>query len=78
MYNIGKIGVAAANKTIVTLDQPMIIKNGRTLAPLRFITEINGGQILSWDNDTKTVKLKTPAGKVVKMQADNPEVIIEG
>ena len=78
LVNIGKVGVATANKTIVTLDQPMIIQNSRTLAPLRFITEINGGQILSWDNNTKTVTFKTPAGKKVVMQVDNPEVIIEG
>ena len=77
LVNIGKVGVATANKTIVTLDQPMIIKNGRTLAPLRFITEINGGQILSWDNATKTVIFKTPAGKVVRMQANSAEVVIK-
>lgn len=77
LVNIGKIGTAAMIKTIVTLDQPMIIQNGRTLAPLRFITEINGGQILSWDNATKTVIFKTPQGKTVTMQVDNAEVIIE-
>lgn len=77
LVNIGKVGVATANKTIVTLDQPMIIKNGRTLAPLRFITEINGGQVLSWDNATKTVIFKTPAGKVVRMQANSAEVVIK-
>jgi len=78
LVNIGKIGVAATNKITVKLDQPMIIQNSRTLAPLRFITEINGGQILSWDNNTKTVTFKTPAGKKVVMQVDNSEVIIEG
>ena len=78
LVNIGKIGVAATNKITVKLDQPMIIQNSRTLAPLRFITEINGGQILSWDNNTKTVTFKTPAGKKVVMQVDNPEVTIEG
>ena len=77
LVNIGKIGVAATNKITVKLDQPMIIQNSRTLAPLRFITEINGGQILSWDNNTKTVTFKTPAGKKVVMQVDNPEVTIE-
>lgn len=77
LVNIGKIGTAAMIKTIVTLDQPMIIQNSRTLAPLRFITEINGGQILSWDNATKTVIFKTPQGKTVTMQVDNAEVIIE-
>ena len=77
MVNIGKIGAAILNKIIVMLDQPMTIQNNRTLAPLRFVIETNGGQVLGWDNNTKTVTFKTPAGKKVTMQVDNPEVTIE-
>lgn len=76
MVNIGKIGTATLKETIANLDQPMIIQDGRTLAPLRFIVEVNGGQILDWDNATKTVTFRTSEGKKVKMQTDNPEVII--
>jgi hypothetical protein len=78
MVNIGKIGTAAMIETIANLDQPMIIQNSRTLAPLRFVIETNGGQVLGWDNTTKTVTFKTPSGKKVTMQVNNPEVTIEG
>lgn len=64
-------------KETVILDQPMIIKNGRTLAPVRFITEVNGGQILDWNNNTKTVIFKTAEGKKVTMQVDNVKVKVE-
>lgn len=78
MVNIGKIGVAALKETIVKLDQPMIIdpKTWRALAPLRFIIESCGGLVMDWNNATKTVIYKNPAGKIITMQADNPEVII--
>jgi len=60
----------------VTLDRPMDIIDGRTAAPLRFIVEVNGGQIISWDNVTKTVVFRTTQGKLVTMQAGNPVVTI--
>lgn len=79
MVNIGKIGVAMTEQTIVELDQPMILdpKTWRTLAPLRFIVEINGGKILSWQSETSTVVFQTNEGKRVVMQAGNPKVVIE-
>jgi hypothetical protein len=55
----------------------MIIQNSRALAPLRFIVEVNGGQILDWNNQTKTVIFRTTAGKVVRMQANSAEVVIK-
>jgi hypothetical protein len=64
-------------ETIANLDQPMIIQNSRALAPLRFIVEVNGGQILDWNNQTKTVIFRTTAGKVVRMQANSAEVVIK-
>lgn len=41
-------------KSQVTLDTPMVIKNDRTLVPIRFISSALGMQI-GWDGDTKTV-----------------------
>ncbi len=41
-------------KSQVTLDRPMIIKNDRTLVPIRFISSALGMQI-GWDSATKTV-----------------------
>ena len=45
---------AAINFKIVTLDQPPIIENGRTLVPFRFIGEALGAQI-GWNPANKTV-----------------------
>jgi len=77
--NIGKIGVAISDSVKVQLDQPMILdpKTWRTLAPLRFLVEVNGGRIVSWDTPTQTVVFETAGGKRVTMQVDNPEVTIE-
>lgn len=78
IVNIGKIGTAALNKVNVILDRPMEIIDGRTTCPLRFAVEVNGGQIISWENTTKTAVFKTAQNKIVTMQANNPRVTIEG
>ena len=79
LVNIGKIGIAAMKEITIDIDQPMIIDKTtwRTLAPVRFLVEVNGGQILDWDDDTKTVKFKTFDGKEVSMQADSHKVVIK-
>lgn len=78
--NIGKIGVSMVDKTRVQIDQPMILdkRTWRTLAPVRFLVEINGGRIIDWVKETQTVIFETPQGKRVNMQVDNSEVLIEG
>ena len=42
------------NGKVVPIDQPGVIVNGRTLAPLRFVGEAFGGTVV-WDGDTSTV-----------------------
>lgn len=44
------------NGTPWQLDVPARIVEGRTLAPLRFVGEAYGGQVL-WDEDTRTVQM---------------------
>ena len=46
------------NGQAVTIDQPGIIVDGRTLAPVRFVAEAFGGTV-SWDGDTRTASIKT-------------------
>ena len=48
------IRLVVDGKDITHLTEP-IIENGRTLVPIRFVTEEIGGQV-SWDNATRTVK----------------------
>ena len=39
-----------------TLDQPAVLKDGRTLVPLRFVSETLGAQV-KWDDPTQTVSI---------------------
>jgi len=49
------------NEQVVTIDQPGVIVDGRTLAPLRFVGEAFGG-IVGWDGDSQTVTITSGAG----------------
>lgn len=77
--NIGQIGSAIMRRTTMEIDQPLIYnrETWRVLAPLRFVVEVNGGQILDWDSKSETVIFKTAMGQTVTMQVDNPVVTIE-
>ena len=44
------------NGVAVTLDQPGIIVDGRTLAPLRFVAEAFGGSV-NWDGASQTAEI---------------------
>ncbi len=46
------------NGKAVTIDQPGIIVDGRTLAPLRFVAEAFGGTVV-WDGDSQTATITT-------------------
>ena len=51
------------NGKLVTIDQPGVIVNDRTLAPLRFVGEAFGGKV-DWDGATNTVTITSGAGTV--------------
>jgi N-acetylmuramoyl-L-alanine amidase len=44
------------NGQAVAIDQPGIIVDGRTLAPLRFVAEAFGGTV-AWDGSTQTASI---------------------
>jgi hypothetical protein len=48
--------IARINDKIVTLDAPPQILNGRTMVPIRFISEAFGASV-DWDNATRTVTI---------------------
>jgi exopolysaccharide biosynthesis protein len=50
--------VANVNDKVITLDTEAIIKNNRTLVPLRFISETFGSEV-KWDNSTHTVLIQS-------------------
>lgn len=47
---------ATVNGKIVTFDTSAEMKNGRTMVPLRFVSEVMGAKI-DWDENTKTVNI---------------------
>lgn len=47
---------ASVNGEIVSLDQPPVIKNDRTMVPIRFISESLGADV-QWNGDTKTITI---------------------
>lgn len=50
--------IAEVNNKKVYLDAPAIAKDGRTLIPLRFVSETLGYDV-NWDKPTKTVNIKS-------------------
>lgn len=60
---------ASVNGRPVTLDAPARIVDGRTLVPLRFVSEALGAQV-SWDGTTQTVSIHLlgPAGPLTPEQ----------
>ena len=46
------------NGQVITIDQPGIIRNGRTLVPLRFVAE-SFGVTVDWDAAARTVNITT-------------------
>jgi hypothetical protein len=78
------------NGNAVALDAPPVIKNGRTLVPLRFVSEAFGA-ILTWDPVFQIIDIKL-GGSVVRLQIgknfasvngkkamlDVPPVIVKG
>ncbi|MEW6226593.1 MAG: stalk domain-containing protein [Bacillota bacterium] len=62
------IGVKTAHKNgaPVTLDAPAKVVNGRTLVPLRFVSEALGCSV-QWDAKTQTVTITSASGGQVKV-----------
>lgn len=55
-----KIGdyIAYVNQTPIKLDTPPVIRNNRTLVPIRFFSEAFGAAVM-WDNAVRTVMINT-------------------
>jgi len=51
--------VATANGKSITLDQPPVILNGRTMVPVRFVSE-NCGAKVAWVEESSTVIVSRP------------------
>jgi len=60
---IGK-NTGTVNGKATTLEQGAVIKNGRTLVPLRFITEAMGATLV-WDAATRTANITLADNKML-------------
>lgn len=58
------------------LDQPPIIRNDRTLVPLRFVTEVYGGDI-EWDSKERSIHIEY-RGKQIDMKVGSTEAFVNG
>ncbi len=70
---------AKGKKTYVdtaNLDIKPIVQNGRTLVPVRFISE-NIGATVGWDDATQTVSVKTKA-KDISLQIGSATMLVNG
>jgi hypothetical protein len=68
------VGVRTAYKdgTPITLDVPAKIVNGRTLVPLRFVSEALGAKV-AWDGNTQTVAIFSCTPPADGLQAVPPK-----
>ncbi|TCP55495.1 copper amine oxidase-like protein [Tumebacillus sp. BK434] len=78
MYTQGKNSKVNVyvNGATLKVDQPAIVKNGRTLVPLRAIFEALGAEIL-WDEKTQTVTAKRE-NTVIKLQLKSKNAVVNG
>lgn len=58
------------------LEQPPIIQNGRTLVPLRFVTEVYGGDI-EWDGEDKSIHIEY-RGNDIEMHVGDTTAYVNG
>lgn len=56
-------GQAYKNGQLVTLDVPAKIVDGRTMVPLRFVSEAMGSQV-DWDGNTQIITITSSSGSV--------------
>ena len=59
-----------------TLDSPPIIKNGRTLLPIRAVVEALGGQV-EWNDNTKAVTIRLGSNTII-LQIGNANASVNG
>ncbi len=76
MLTIGSKAVTVNGEEKTLLTAPYI-KNGRTMVPIRFISE-NMGADVSWDQETETVTIKFDGIILNKITADYPIIVIPG
>ena len=75
---IGSESLYVSDKVVTKgeIDSPAYIENGRTMVPIRVISENFGAEVL-WDGETKTVTIKSDDTEI-KLTIDNTVAKING
>ncbi len=58
--SIGSCEISMGDGSVVTIDVPAQVMNGRTLVPLRAVSQCMGAEVL-WDGSAKTININRPA-----------------
>lgn len=73
---IGK-NIGHVNNVASLLDAPPVIKNGRTMLPVRFVAQGFDAKV-GWDGATSTATLETSDGNVVSIRIGASEITVNG
>ncbi len=65
-----RVGLSEAyiNDSLITLDQPPVIFNSRTLVPVRFVSEALGA-VVEWDSETQSVQIYSKEAEYLSCSA---------
>jgi hypothetical protein len=61
---------------VIKFDTPPVIREGRTLFPIRVLTETFGATV-DWDKEARTVTIEID-GKVIVLDLEKKEAIVDG
>lgn len=68
--------VVKVNNEKIETDILPVIENDRTLIPVRPLIEALGGQVIMWDQETKTVHAQSENGIVFSLQVGTKSLFI--
>lgn len=68
---------AMVNSEVTELEAPVFIQNGRTMVPLRFISENMGISDVEWNEKERSVTVKE-GGRAVKMRIGEKSYTVDG
>lgn len=74
-YDVDTVNLIMGGKDVIS-DVPGMLFNGRTLVPVRFISESLGAEV-SWNQEKREATIKTEKKEIV-LKIDSPRVYVNG
>ena len=69
--------IGHVNNTAKVLDAPPVIKNSRTMLPVRFVAEAFGAEV-AWNGETSTATLTGADGSVISIKIGDTSMTVDG